>query len=129
MKKVAVVLCSILLVVPLSIAGQDRTDKIAIASEGKTIDSSVGGKAARCKHFLIFDEEGKLKDVLDNPYKDAPSGAGAMTADFLADKGVQLLVAGNIGQKMITALKANKIAHLQFSGTVEDALQHALEKP
>ena len=129
MKNIAIALYLSLPLVPLSIAGQERTEKIAIASEGTTIESSVGGKAARCKHFLIFDKEGKLSDVLENPCRNASSGAGSMTADFLAQEEVTLLVAGNIGYKMIAALQAKKIAHLQFSGTVENALERALEKP
>jgi predicted Fe-Mo cluster-binding NifX family protein len=108
--------------------GQERTDKIAIASEGKTIESSVGGKAARSKHFLLFDKEGQLTDVLENPCRNESSGAGSMTADFLAEKDVTLLVAGNIGHKMIAALQTKKIAHLQFSGTVKNALERALEQ-
>lgn len=129
MKKIALASFLTLLLVPLSFAGQQRTEKIAIASEGKTIESSVGGKAARSKHFLIFDKEGQLTDVLENPCRNASSGAGSMTADFLAQEEVTLLVAGNIGYKMIAALETKKIAHLQFSGTVEKALEHALEKP
>jgi predicted Fe-Mo cluster-binding NifX family protein len=128
MKSIAMAIYLILLLVPLSIAGQERTEKIAIASEGKTIASSVGGKAARCKYFLIFDKEGQLAEVLENPCRNASSGAGSMTADFLAQEEVTLLVAGNIGYKMIAALDTKKIAHLQFSGTVEKALEHAREE-
>ena len=129
MKKNAIALCLSLLLVPLFIAGQERTEKIAIASEGQTIESPVGGKAARCKHFLIFDKEGQLTDVLENPCRNASSGAGSMTSDFLAENEVTLLVAGNIGQKMIAALQSKKIAHLEFSGTVENALERAMNNP
>jgi hypothetical protein len=40
---------------------------------------------------------------------------------------VTLLVAGNIGSKMMAALDREKIAHTEFTGDVEEGLQHALK--
>ena len=127
-KTVALLSLGLLLFSPIASGQEQKTVKIAIASDGETTDSPVGGKAARCKYFLIFDEEGQLTEVLENPHGNAPGGAGPKTADFLAQKGVTLLVAGNIGRKMIAALETKKIAHVEFTGTVEDGLRHALKE-
>jgi predicted Fe-Mo cluster-binding NifX family protein len=106
----------------------EQTRTIAIAAEGREMDSSVCAKAARCQYFLLFDEEGEQKGVLDNPHENASRGAGPMTADFLAQKEVTILVAGNVGYKMMDALRANKITHLKFTGTVEKALEYVMEE-
>jgi predicted Fe-Mo cluster-binding NifX family protein len=129
MIKTAMLIWVSLLLTPPSHAGQEELAKrIAIASEGKTTDSKVGDRAARCKYFLIFDEEGQLIEVLDNPHRNAPGGAGRKTAGLMAQKGVTLIVAGKFGYKMIDALETNEIAHLEFSGTVKKALERALER-
>ena len=119
---------SLLLFPPTRAEQEEQTVKIAIASDGKTIDSPLSSKAARCKYFLIFDEEGQLTEVLDNPHGNVPGSAGPKAADFLAQKEVTLLVARTIGPKMIAALQTKEIAHLEFSGTVEEGLEYALKK-
>jgi predicted Fe-Mo cluster-binding NifX family protein len=106
---------------------EQRTLKIAVASDGKTTESPISGKAARCKYFLLFDEEGQLTEILENPHGNAPGGAGPKTADFLAQKEVTLLVAGNIGSKMKAALKRQEIVYVEFSGTVEEGLLQTMK--
>jgi hypothetical protein len=92
---------SLILVLP-SLGGQEgQARKIAIASDGKTVASAVSDRAARCMYFLMFDDEGHLTEVLDNPHRKEMEmgGAGPKTADFLAQEEVTSLVAGNVGQK------------------------------
>jgi predicted Fe-Mo cluster-binding NifX family protein len=127
-KAVIFSLLNLLIIFPTHSEPVDQTEKYAIASAGKEMNSSVCAKAARCQYFLLFDQEGKPKGVLENPHKDASTGAGPMTADFLAQKEVTVLVAGNVGYKMMDALRANNIIHLKFTGTVEKALEHVLKE-
>ena len=102
-------------------AGQEgQTKKIAIASQGETTDTSVSNRAGRCKYFLMFDKEGQLTEVLENPHRDALFSVGSETADLLAGKGVTLLVASNVGSRMIEALQKKEIAYIEFAGIVKD---------
>ncbi len=101
--------------------------KIAVASSGKTAEASVSNQAAKCPYYLIFDSRGKLTGVIDNPYGDASGGAGPSAANFLARRGVTMIVAGNFGSKMITTLKNKGIAHFGFKGSVGDAVKMALD--
>ncbi|MBN2409296.1 MAG: NifB/NifX family molybdenum-iron cluster-binding protein, partial [Candidatus Aminicenantes bacterium] len=64
----------------------------------------------------------------ENPYREQRGGAGVSSADLLADKGVTVFVAGQIGGKMAAALENHGIAFVAFSGTVRDAVAHVLEK-
>jgi predicted Fe-Mo cluster-binding NifX family protein len=119
---------SFLSVQPIYMEQDGQAEKIAIASEGKTMDSSASDRAARCKYFLIFGLEGNLVEVIENPHRDALFDAGPATVDLLAGKDVRLLVANRIGTRMMEALQKKKITRIKFTGTVEDALELALEK-
>ena len=128
MKETILSLFLVFLLVLGAQAGQGEETKIAIASDGKTGEASVSTKAARCAYYLLFTKGGELIEAVDNPFKDAPRGAGTMAAELLAKKKVSLLVAASVGNKMVAALKNMKITHIEFSGKVEDALKTALEK-
>jgi predicted Fe-Mo cluster-binding NifX family protein len=108
-------------------AHEDKQIKIAIASDGESIDSQVAEKAARCQWFLFFDEEGKLAEAVENPFREDKGGAGINCANFLAEKEVTLFVAGYVGNKMAGALEDNQITFISFTGTVKDAIAHVLE--
>jgi predicted Fe-Mo cluster-binding NifX family protein len=111
---------------PASAMGEEMV--IAVASDGKSPAADVSGIAARCNYFLIFDGGGKLKEVGENPYKDARGSAGTSAASFLAGKEVTIIVAGRFGDKMKDALAAHKIAIMEFSGSIEDAISKILER-
>jgi len=106
----------------------DEKAVIAVASEGETLDADVSPLAARAPYFLIVAGNGKLIEAAGNPYKDIRGGAGVSAANLLAEKNVTIVVAGNFGNKMIDALKAQKIAYVKFEGNVEDAIDKVLMK-
>ncbi len=59
--------------------------KIAIASEGKNIESEVSQKGGRAPYYLIF--EGKeLIETIKNPFVSGSGGAGFSVAYMLAGK-------------------------------------------
>ena len=109
------------------IGQEEQPKKIAIASEGDTIESQVENQGGRSSWFLFFDGKGELLEAIENPYKQEGGGAGVSCADFLAEKGVTVFVAGKVGNKMKAALENSSIAFISFSGTVENALAKALE--
>ena len=106
----------------------DEKVVIAVASEGETLDAAVSHLAARAPYFHIVDGNGKFIEAAENSYKDNRGGAGVSAANFLAEKNVTIVVAGNFGSKMMDALKAQKIAYVKFDGIVEDAIDKVLKK-
>jgi len=110
----------------IAFAAQKDTAKIAVAANSKDIAASISKKAGKCPHYLIFDSEGELVEVVDNPYKDAQSGAGSQTADFLANKGVTIVIAETFGEKMIAAMRSNNTDYFQFQGIAQDAVKTVL---
>jgi predicted Fe-Mo cluster-binding NifX family protein len=128
MKRLFVISLAILLLCPVMVnADGFKNNKIAVASNGKTAQASVSSQAAKCPYYLIFDNKGKLTEVIDNPYRNARGGAGPSAANFLARRGVSMVIAGNFGSKMINTLKSKGITHLEFKGNAGDAVKKALE--
>jgi len=99
---------------------------IAIASSGKTLSASVSSQAGRSPYFLLVDKQGALLDAVENPYKDA-GNAGIRTLDFLAGKGVNVLVAEGFGSRILEVMKEKRIRPVEFKGTAKNAVQRALE--
>jgi predicted Fe-Mo cluster-binding NifX family protein len=84
--------------------------KIAIASEGKDKDSEVSPKGGRAPYYLIFEEK-KLIETIKNPFATGSGGAGFSVAYMLAEKKVNLVVAGKLGGNMVSALKEKGIEY------------------
>ena len=130
MKRIVFISLAILLLCPvMANAGELEKMKIAVAASSKTAKASVRNMAAKCPYYLIFNNKGELIEVIDNPYRDASGGAGPSAANFLAQKGVTIVIAGDFGFKMINTLKNKSINHFEFKGRVDDAVKRVLNKP
>ncbi|NOR65268.1 MAG: outer membrane lipoprotein-sorting protein [Candidatus Scalindua sp.] len=127
MKKILFLILLVLSVLPVTAnaAGKDAV-KIAVASNGKDAVASISNKAGKCPYYLIFDGTGKLIEAVGNPYKDVKKGAGSQTADFLADKGITVVIAETFGEKMIEAIRSNSTDYFQLKGTALDAVKAVL---
>ena len=127
MKKILFSTLVVLFLLPvMAYAAQKNESKIAVASNSKDPKSSISSKAGHCPYYLIFNDAGELTEVLGNPYKDAQRKAGQQTANFLADKGVTIVIAGNFGEKMIGAMKSNGTDYFKLQGAVLDAIKKVL---
>jgi predicted Fe-Mo cluster-binding NifX family protein len=107
---------------------ENKTDKIAIASGGETTDSQVEFQGGRAHWLIFFNDNGEIIETLENPFYQDRSQAGVKCAELLADKKISIFVAGNIGNKMADALEDFEITFISFTGTVEEAIAHILEK-
>jgi predicted Fe-Mo cluster-binding NifX family protein len=97
-------------------------EKIAVAAEGQTLSASVGGQPGRSPYFLFFDEKGKMIEAVANPARD-----GRAAADFLASKGVTVVVAGAYGPIIGDVMKNKGIKIVTFKGTAEEAVKNILK--
>lgn len=96
--------------------------KIAVASTKKTTDSDISENAGRAPYYLIFDGSGNLIETIDNPFSFGGGGAGFSTAKMLADKEVDVVIAGKFGFKMTGALEERGLEYKELSGPIKDAL-------
>ncbi len=128
MKRIVFIGLAFLLLCPvMGNAANTEKIKIAVASCDKTAKAPVSNKAAKCPYYLMFDNKGEMTEVIDNPYGDASRGAGPSAANFLAQKGVTIVIAGNFGSKMINTLKNKGITHFEFKGRVDEAVKKSLK--
>ena len=128
MKRIVFISLAILLLCPVMVnAGELEKMKIAVAASSKTAKASVSNMAAKCPYYLIFNNKGELIEVIDNPYRDASGGAGPSAANFLAQRDIDIIVAGSFGSKMIDALRNSGKTHFEFKGRVDDAVKRVLK--
>jgi len=128
MKRMILISLIILLLYPVMVnAAELENMKIAVAADSKSTKASVSKIAAKCPYYLIFNNKGKLIEVIDNPYKDASRNAGPSAANFLAQRGIDTIVAESFGSKMIDELRNNGKTHFEFKGSVDDAVKRVLK--
>lgn len=126
MNKILLAILVLFLASSLASPASKVTVKIAVASDGTNVTSSVSDKAGRCGYYLILDSRGKLTEVVTNPHMGERHRAGSQTAEFLSRRNVTTVIAGNFGDKMIQAMEQSGLGHVQLRGTVEDAVRELL---
>jgi predicted Fe-Mo cluster-binding NifX family protein len=122
-KSISVMLAILFMAFSLAFAGEK--EKIAVAANDKTPAASVSKQAGPSLFFLIFDGKGNLIETIANPYKGG--GGGIAVADFLAGKGVTIVVAQEFGNRIIEVMKGKGIRAVAFTGTAEEAVKKALQ--
>ena len=101
--------------------------KIAVATTGPEKDAAISQQAGRTPFFLFFDDKGNFFEAVENPSRDQSRNAGPNAALFLADKGVTLVIAGNIGNKMKQALEEHHIQYVKKTGAAYNAVQTTIQ--
>ncbi len=96
--------------------------KTAVACETKDENSAISEKAGRAPFYLIF-LDGKLEEVLENPFAIGSGGAAYGVAKMLSDKGVKKVIAGNTGGNFQYAMQEKGIAVEIKNGRCTEALQ------
>jgi predicted Fe-Mo cluster-binding NifX family protein len=95
--------------------------KIAIASEGKDLNSEISSLGAKAPYYLIFEDK-KLTETIKNPFAVGSGGAGFSVAYLLEGKGVKVFIAKTIGENMKGALDEKGIKFVE-----ENMAQSALD--
>lgn len=99
--------------------------KIAVTSQGKSLDSQVDPRFGRAAYILIVDMNDDTVQVLDNSENvNAFKGAGIQAAAAVGNSGAEVLLTGFCGPNAFKTLAAAgvKVAN-DASGRVRDALE------
>jgi len=96
--------------------------RVAVATLNKKETSQISVQAGRAPYYLIFDENFKLLEPVSNPFKRGGGGAGFGVVKMLADKKVDMVIAGGFGENMIGALAERGIRYLEITGKAKQAL-------
>lgn len=101
--------------------------KIAISSEGPTLDDRVDPRFGRAGGFVLVDLESMENSYIDNGSSQVMNqGAGIQAAETVANAHADAILTGYVGPKAFAALSA---AGIQVGQDVEDmTVREALEK-
>jgi predicted Fe-Mo cluster-binding NifX family protein len=81
--------------------------KIAVTSQGDSLDDPLDPRFGRALRFLVFDTETSDLQVVDNaPNLNTAQGAGIQAAESLSRLGVETLITGHCGPKAFRVLSA-----------------------
>jgi predicted Fe-Mo cluster-binding NifX family protein len=81
--------------------------KLAITSEGPSLDDQVDPRFGRAAGFLLVDPNTMQTEYLDNGQSQVmPQGAGIQTAQMVAKAGAQWVLTGYVGPKAFKVLDA-----------------------
>lgn len=81
--------------------------KIAVSSEGPSLDDMVDPRFGRAGGFVVVDPETMESTYLDNGSSQAMShGAGIQAAEVVARAGAKVVLTGFVGPKAFQALQA-----------------------
>jgi predicted Fe-Mo cluster-binding NifX family protein len=98
--------------------------KIAISSTGKNLDSQIDPRFGRCQYFIFVDPETMEFEVSENEGLMASGGAGVQAAQLVVQKGVNVLITGNLGPNAASALSASGVkVYLVPGGTVKEVTE------
>ena len=101
--------------------------KIAIATESADVSSEVSTQGARALHYLIFDGNGNLKEIIANPYVGDEKSVGPNVAILLAQMGVNKVIAGRFGSKFKEVLEQNKIECIVNTGFAAQLIKDLIQ--
>ena len=100
--------------------------KIYIATTTGGLEDQVAPVFGRCQSFTIVEVDGNEiinTEILENTAYSAPGGAGIQTAQTIANRGCNAIIAGNYGPNAFPILSQSKVNVVTAQGvTVKDAV-------
>ncbi len=99
--------------------------KLAITSEGESLQSAVDPRFGRAKFFIVIDTETQAAVAVQNAQNlNAAQGAGIQAGKTIVELGVERLITGHVGPKAFTTLQAGKVEiYTGATGSVADAVE------
>jgi len=98
--------------------------KIAATAAQPDISSDIDPRFGRSPYFIIVDSETMEFEVIDNSSAGAVSGAGVQAAQFIANKGVNLILTGSCGPNAFQTFQAAGVEIITgVSGPIKQAIQ------
>ncbi len=98
--------------------------KIAVSSDGDSLESMIDQRFGRCKYFIIVDTENKEETkIVENQGAVQGHGAGIRAAQQLGEQNVKAVLTGQLGPNATNVLNQLGIQAYHASGTVNDAIE------
>jgi predicted Fe-Mo cluster-binding NifX family protein len=102
--------------------------KICISSQGEYRSSNVDPRFGRCAYFAFYDTDSGEYSFEANRFAAGVGGVGVQTSQYMAEKGVQKILTGQVGPNAFKTLNAAGVeVYPDAAGTVEQAVQAFLK--
>ncbi len=104
--------------------------RVAITSQGNSLESKLDQQFGHCKYFVIYNNETKAIEIFPNPHSNAEEQAGTLAVKLLSDKEVNKIVSGEFGVKIKPVLDSLKIQMIIYKkenvtiGEIIEMLNH-----
>lgn len=107
--------------------------KVAISATGNTLESIMDQRFGRAAFFLIVDSKTMKFEIIDNAAAASAGGAGITSAQAVVDKGIEVVITGNVGPNAMSVLNTAEIsvyhgAPVSVRQNIEEYKKGVLEK-
>jgi predicted Fe-Mo cluster-binding NifX family protein len=98
--------------------------KIVVSANGMDLDAQASPVFGRCPAYVFVDPESMAFEAVDNPALGAAGGAGIQAAQFIVERGANVVVSGNVGPNAFGVLQSADVPVYLFNGgTVRQAVE------
>jgi predicted Fe-Mo cluster-binding NifX family protein len=98
--------------------------KICVSSTSNNLESPIDPRFGRCAYLIIVDSETMQFEAIPNMAAGATGGAGIQAAQSAANRGVKVVITGNVGTNAFDALSAAGVEIVTgASGTVREVVE------
>jgi len=98
--------------------------RIVVSAQGDTLESPTSPVFGRCPTYVFVDSETMSFEATPNPAMSQGGGAGIQAAQFVVERGAQVVLTGNLGPNAYDVLAAAGIPrYLVPEGTVRQAVE------
>lgn len=102
--------------------------RIAISSEGKTLESKIDVRFGRCPYFAIIEIDKKKKQItnkkfIENTAQAQMGGAGITAAEIVANEKVNAIITTNLGPRAFQVFGQLGIEIYRAEGKIKKAIE------
>jgi predicted Fe-Mo cluster-binding NifX family protein len=98
--------------------------KICVSATSDNLDAQLDPRFGRCLYLILVDSETMQFEAIPNMAVGSTGGAGIQAAQTIANKGVKVVITGNVGPNAFGALSAAGIEILTAtSGTIREIVE------
>jgi len=98
--------------------------KIAVSSDGSTLDAKVASRFSTAKYLLIIDLDTGDYEAVPNPFTTGQHGAGVQTIVLAVSRGAKVVLTGHANPSVVNKFKSSGVEVLTgITGTVRDAVE------
>jgi predicted Fe-Mo cluster-binding NifX family protein len=97
--------------------------RVVVTSNGAGLDAPASPVFGRCPSYVFVDTDSMEAETVENPAMNAAGGAGIQAAQFVAEKGAEAVITGNVGPNAYSVFQTAGVPVYVFEGgTVREAV-------